>query len=56
MLSTRDYIETKSASSGRGRFEYLQALVTEFQDTDKHGKDGVVVFIVVLHTAYQKYE
>ena len=38
MFSTKEYVENKSALSGKGRFEYLQALVTEFQDTSKHGE------------------
>ena len=37
MFSTQDYVQEKGKKSGRGRFEYLQALVTEFQDTDKQG-------------------
>ncbi|XP_065071156.1 armadillo repeat-containing protein 7-like isoform X2 [Rhopilema esculentum] len=37
MFSTEEYVERKSAASGRGRFDYLQALVTEFQDTDSQG-------------------
>lgn len=35
MLSSKEYIESKAKLSGKGRFQYLQALVTEFQDTDK---------------------
>lgn len=38
MFSTKERIENKSTLSGKGRFEYLQALVTEFQDTSKHGE------------------
>ena len=38
MFSTEDYINEQSSKSGRrGRFEYLQSLVTEFQDTDSKG-------------------
>ena len=37
MLSTKEHVERKSKISGQGRFEYLQTLVTEFQDTDKSG-------------------
>ena len=37
MFSTKEYVEEKGKKSGRGRFEYLQSLVTEFQDTDKEG-------------------
>ena len=37
MFTSKEHIEEKAALSGRGRLEYLQALVTEFQDTDSHG-------------------
>ena len=37
MFSTQKYLEKKTGSSGVGRFNYLQALVTEFQDTHKQG-------------------
>jgi len=36
MFTSKEHIEEKAALSGRGRLEYLQALVTEFQDTDSH--------------------
>jgi len=36
MLSSQKYIDGECKKSGRkGRFDYLQALVTEFQDTSK---------------------
>jgi len=39
MLSSQKYIDGECKKSGRkGRFDYLQALVTEFQDTSKKGK------------------
>lgn len=35
MYSTKEYINKQSEKSGRrGRFDYLQSLVTEFQDTE----------------------
>ena len=37
MFSSKERIEEKSAASGKGRLEYLQSLVTEFQDTDDCG-------------------
>ena len=37
MFTSKERIEEKAALSGRGRLEYLQALVTEFQDTDSNG-------------------
>jgi len=35
MFLSKSNVKTKGAKSGRGRFEYLQTLVTEYQDTDK---------------------
>ncbi len=37
MFSTRAYIEKKTGPHGIGRFNYLQSLVTEFQDSDSNG-------------------
>lgn len=37
MFTSAKRIEEKTGRFGRGRFEYLQALVTEFQDTHKQG-------------------
>ena len=35
MFSSKEYINKQSEKSGRrGRFDYLQSLVTEFQDTE----------------------
>ena len=36
MFSSKEYLEKKTGKWGVGRFKYLQALVTEFQDTSKH--------------------
>ena len=36
MFSSKEYLEKKTGLWGVGRFKYLQALVTEFQDTSKH--------------------
>lgn len=41
MFTSREKIHEKAAVSGRGRLEYLQALLTEFQDTDNHGKRNI---------------
>lgn len=38
MFTSQNYIDSKTGSENLGRFEYLQALVTEFQDTDKEGE------------------
>lgn len=35
MFTSQEYIDRKTGSENLGRFEYLQALVTEFQDCDK---------------------
>lgn len=35
MFSSKEYLEKKTGPWGVGRFRYLQALVTEFQDTSK---------------------
>ena len=37
MFSTQAHIDKKTGTDDLDRFKYLQALVTEFQDTDKKG-------------------
>ena len=37
MFTSQARIDRKTGPDNLGRFEYLQALVTEFQDTDKQG-------------------
>ncbi|EDO47964.1 predicted protein, partial [Nematostella vectensis] len=37
MFTSQEYIDRKSGKDRLGRLEYLQALVTEFQDTHKQG-------------------
>lgn len=37
MFTSQARIDSKTGPDNLGRFEYLQALVTEFQDTDKQG-------------------
>lgn len=41
-FSSKSYLERKTGRHGQGRFEYLQTLVTEFQDTDKQGSYYVI--------------
>ena len=41
MFTSQDYIDRKTGSENLGRFEYLQALVTEFQDCDKQGQKAL---------------
>ncbi len=36
-FSSKGYLERKTGAHGVGRFQYLQTLVTEFQDTHKEG-------------------
>ena len=36
MFTSKAKLERKTGKRGMGRFQYLQALVTEFQDTSKH--------------------
>ena len=38
MFSSQARIDSKTGADDLERFEYLQALVTEFQDTDKQGE------------------
>ena len=37
MFSSKDYLARKTSADGVDRLSYLQALVTEFQDTDDLG-------------------
>ena len=37
MFSSKDYLERKTGPDGVDRFNYLQALVTEYQDTEEEG-------------------
>lgn len=37
MFTSQARIDRRTGSDNLGRFEYLQALVTEFQDTDRQG-------------------
>ncbi len=38
MFSSQAYLDKKTGGDDLDRFHYLQALVTEYQDTDKSGK------------------
>ncbi|KAK3740667.1 hypothetical protein QZH41_006830 [Actinostola sp. cb2023] len=35
MFTSQEYIDHKTGADGFGRLEYLQALVTEYQDSDR---------------------
>ena len=37
MFSSQEYIDNKTGRDDLSRFQYLQALVTEFQDTSSDG-------------------
>ena len=39
MFTSQEYIDRKTGVDNLGRFEYLQALVTEFQDSDRQGTE-----------------
>ena len=47
MFTSQASIDRKTGPDNLGRFEYLQALVTEFQDTDRQGN----VFKSSIHWA-----
>lgn len=50
MFSSRARIDSKTGADDLGRFEYLQALVTEFQDTDKQGEVNLkLCFLTVAY-------
>ena len=38
MFSSQAYLDKKTGADDLDRFHYLQALVTEYQDTDKSGQ------------------
>ena len=38
MFSSQEYVDNKTGRDDLNRFQYLQALVTEFQDTSSDGK------------------
>lgn len=37
MFTSQEYIDRKTGGDGFGRLQYLQALVTEYQDTERQG-------------------
>ena len=50
MFTSQTRIDSKTGPDDLGRFEYLQALVTEFQDTDRQG----VVFKLVKTSLHEQ--
>lgn len=43
MFTSQEYIDRKTGSDGFGRLEYLQALVNEYQDTEKKGINFLII-------------
>ncbi|XP_031569945.1 armadillo repeat-containing protein 7-like [Actinia tenebrosa] len=43
MFTSQEHIDYKCGADGLGRLEYLQALVTEYQDTSKEGNKEQVL-------------
>ena len=52
MFTSQGRIDRKTGPDDLGRFEYLQALVTEFQDTDRQGaavlSKGSLIFFSLM--------
>ena len=48
MFTSQARIDRKTGPDDLGRFEYLQALVTEFQDTDRQGIHSLYSMAVSL--------
>ena len=48
MFTSQARIDRKTGPDDLGRFEYLQALVTEFQDTDRQGIHSLCSMAVSL--------
>ncbi len=48
-FSTKQEIEEKKGKFKKGRFRYLQSLVTEFQDTDDIGKNNRPHLLQIYH-------
>ena len=53
MFSTEESLRRRTGPLGTGRLKYLQALVTEYQDTSEKGmfsnRDHRCIFILVYH-------
>ena len=45
MFSSQEYLDNKTGRDDLNRFQYLQALVTEFQDTSS---DGIYNYISLM--------
>ena len=45
MFSSREYLDNKTGRDDLNRFQYLQALVTEFQDTSS---DGIMIYLSLM--------
>jgi hypothetical protein len=51
MFSSQEYIDNKTGRDDLSRFQYLQALVTEFQDTSSDGT--VYTFVLRLTSQFR---
>ena len=38
MFATESYVQSRKGGRGTSRFDYLQQLITEYQDTSKQGR------------------
>ena len=47
MFTSQARIDRKTGPDDLGRFEYLQALVTEFQDTDRQGIHSMAISLAL---------
>ena len=50
MFSSQEYIDNKTGRDDLSRFQYLQALVTEFQDTSS---DGIYILCFGLTSQFR---
>ena len=53
MFSTEESLRRRTGPLGTGRLKYLQALVTEYQDTSEKGTLVKYIFIIIKGWSYQ---
>ena len=46
MFATENYVQSRKGDRGTSRFDYLQQLVTEYQDTTKQGTWILRTFVI----------
>ena len=55
MFSTEESLRRRTGPLGTGRLKYLQALVTEYQDTNEKGIIFILCrYIIILVVLYRK--